>query len=446
MSFDDSELIPPGSRLLYIGPPKTGTSTLQRAARARRQVLLENGVLYPGTSLNHQLEVAALLNRRLWRDRSIKRRLNPGSAGAVPAMSKWEELMGEVNNEQTRRILISSELAGSATEEEASKLVDALGPNKTHVVITLRPLSAMLPSRWIQSVKALGLADSFETWLKRIYGDLGPPISPGVQRYLDQGGLVERWANCVGAENTTVIILDKPDRLTNSFEKMLGLPDRTLTGAVSGGHATNRSLTKPEAEIFQRANHIITNDDAVSWPIYYDTIVFGASSQILNTRQPNESEPKLRLPNWAAERANHDAKQYADQIAKSKVNIIGPLSALEFDTTEHANPTIGTTVDECIEIAAEALAGAYKGAKRFETKILKQTGTATKSKRRTKPDENQKTKMAEMPKTERINVAVNTFSTKELLQAVRIRIQMRYISKLKKSTKAFVQKNQRDKP
>src|SRR5699024_4020354 len=117
MSFDDSELIPPGSRLLYIGPPKTGTSTLQRAARARRQVLLENGVLYPGTSLNHQLEVAALLNRRLWRDRSIKRRLNPGSAGAVPAMSKWEELMGEVNNEQTRRILISSELAGSATEE-----------------------------------------------------------------------------------------------------------------------------------------------------------------------------------------------------------------------------------------------------------------------------------------------------------------------------------------
>src|SRR5699024_12572636 len=53
--------LPERTRLLHIGPMKTGTSALQTAARDRRQQLLDHGVRYPGNRTNHRTEMGALL-------------------------------------------------------------------------------------------------------------------------------------------------------------------------------------------------------------------------------------------------------------------------------------------------------------------------------------------------------------------------------------------------
>jgi hypothetical protein len=41
-------LVPEGTRLLHIGPPKTATTTVQRALNAARDDLLAQGVRYVG--------------------------------------------------------------------------------------------------------------------------------------------------------------------------------------------------------------------------------------------------------------------------------------------------------------------------------------------------------------------------------------------------------------
>ena len=50
---DDLEL-PPRTRLFHIGIPKSGTTSLQVAAAAKRSELLRQGVLYPGVKVNQR--------------------------------------------------------------------------------------------------------------------------------------------------------------------------------------------------------------------------------------------------------------------------------------------------------------------------------------------------------------------------------------------------------
>lgn len=60
-TLNDAMPLPPRSRLLYIWPMKTGTTAVQAAAREQRQNLLDHGVRYPGTKLNHRSALGALL-------------------------------------------------------------------------------------------------------------------------------------------------------------------------------------------------------------------------------------------------------------------------------------------------------------------------------------------------------------------------------------------------
>jgi hypothetical protein len=60
-------LLSPRTRLFHIGPHKTGTTALQRAAAYRREQLLAHGVRYPGWMLNHRTAIPAFAGQRLGR-------------------------------------------------------------------------------------------------------------------------------------------------------------------------------------------------------------------------------------------------------------------------------------------------------------------------------------------------------------------------------------------
>src|SRR5699024_5053974 len=270
--YDDTDplLLPQRSRLLYIGPPKTGTTTLQESARVSRSALYEHGVYYPGTGRNHREAIQGFMRRKTKADRSLSRRINKTSRVKAPPLSKWKRLMADIDSEPNRRILLSHEFAGEADNESSAEFVKELGPERTHIAITLRPLTAMLPSRWNQSLKD-GLTESLDEWLERYIGLSGTPISARQRRYLNQCSRVNQWAKVAGAENVTVIILDGLDKtlLTRTFERMLGLPENTLTSAgVETGRATNRTMTIPETEVYRHANALIKETCEVSWPLY----------------------------------------------------------------------------------------------------------------------------------------------------------------------------------
>ena len=313
------EPLPPDVRLLHIGLAKTGTTALQSTARARREELLEYGVRYPGTGLNHREAVSALMGRRWgWN----------GPGAAVPRTKHWERLMREVDHETQRRVWISHEFAAESDDEQAQRFVDALG-QRAHVVITLRPYGALLVSTYQQYLKT-GIIRGFESWLRAVLAD--PPdesVTPTFHRRSNQGGVVRRWAAAAGPDRVTAIVVDKavPTRLTDAFEALLDLPESFLVDESLGGLQANRSLSAQESELLRRIN-LLVRHQGLEWDEYDTLLRKGGVGRLMQARRPGPDEPGLVLPAWAAERASELGRRFTDEIAASGIRVVGDLDVL----------------------------------------------------------------------------------------------------------------------
>ncbi|MGH3457837.1 hypothetical protein [Aeromicrobium sp.] len=344
---DDLEL-PARTRLFHIGIPKSGTTSLQAAARASRDALRKNGVLYPGFDTNHRTAVLSFMGRR-WG--------TPGEPAPPP--EHWDDLMEEIEAETRRRIFITHEFASESDDEMAARFVDTLGEH-THVVVTLRSLGAILPSAWQQYVKT-GVSMRFDKWLEAVLGD--PPddsVTSTYHRRNDQGGVVSRWAKVAGPDRVTVVILDRehPRLLFDSFESMLGVPQGTLVEQEMGGFASNRGLTVPEVELFRAFNRVI-KPYGVGWELYQRTVRQGALGRVMEFQ--DGSKDRLRLPAWAVERASEKGAGYAEAIATSGVRVVGDLQTLAEEVPARADDAALPTMVP-IDLAADALAGMYSAA------------------------------------------------------------------------------------
>lgn len=310
--------LPVGTPLLHIGIPKTGTTTLQRTAAYHRDKLLENGVCYPGNTLNHREAVSAMMSRTLgWKN-----------SESTPGMGIWKRIEREVRRTEADRSLISHEFACESTDEQAHRFLEALGP-KTHVVITLRGFADLLGSSWQQYVKA-GFQKPYGVWLKQILGDRSKlKTTPTFYLRNDQAAIVDRWVRIAGVDKVTVVIADKnkPDQLMNAFEDLLDLPRGMLTALPIGGYGGNRGLSAAEAELVLQVNKVF-RDQGMTWERYSALMRHGFIARMQENRRPGPDEPSLALPAWAAKKALAQSRRYADAIGESGCRVIGDLSAL----------------------------------------------------------------------------------------------------------------------
>jgi len=348
-------LLPPRARLFHIGPPKTASTSLQAAAADHREDLLAHGVRYPGPRRSHRHEVAAFVGRSIgWVGK-------PGSSDPT-AMAKWDALMAEIEADHERRILMGHEYAAGADAELAKRFAEAIGP-RIHVVITLRDYGSMLPSIWQEHNKA-GNIGLFEDWLKGVLAR--PRPQERIERVHirhDQGQLVRRWAEAVGPQNVTVVVLDPQDKqfVFHAFEAMLGLPRGLFT---SGGLSrSNRSLTVPELEMLRQTNKVLRAND-LAWADYQRFLANGAALRLLQARRPPAEEQRLTIPDWAVERVMDDMQRHVREIAASGVRVVGDLDLLARaprvrGEDEPAHAEVDTVP---IEAAAQALAGALSQA------------------------------------------------------------------------------------
>lgn len=343
--------LPERTRLLHIGPPKTGTTALQEAAAAGRRRLLEHGVRYPGTGVDHGMATAAFLGQRWgWK----------GDGAGVPPMSRWFDLLAEVRSDSRNRVLLGHEYLAKADTRTIERLVDAIG-SPLHVVVTLRPFASMLPSTWQESLK-LGGVQPFEAWLRRVLDRQGPSGAGHPAR--NQGLLVERWSEVVGPEHLTVVALDRtrPELLFSAFEGLLDLPEGVLADGAETS-AGNRGLTAPEAEFLRRLNTAV-RDDGVRWDDYADYVGAAAIGRVVRDRVPPRAEERLVLPGWAADRANALAAGYVDAIRAAGVEVLGDLDALAAPVDGVERPRAPAAVP--IDVAVTALRGTIETATRRE--------------------------------------------------------------------------------
>jgi hypothetical protein len=309
----DDVLLPEGTRLLHIGPHKTGTTTLQGSFHAARRKLERQGVFY--ASPNRQAMQAA---------RAVAGRPSAYIGGRVPAEENWVKLVQDVDASTAKRVLISAEAFADAGPPAARRLINDLDPALIHVVATLRPFARILPSQWQQYVQN-GLARSFDEWLRAIFEEPDRAGSPAFWHRHRHDALIERWAGIVGPDRMTVVIVDERDHEASlrTFERLLGLSVGTLRPPEG---IYNRSLTRAEVELV-RAMHGAAIKLGLEKGLRLNLVLHGGASS-MKLRQPGKDEPRIEIPGWAQDRVTTAARAIVEGIRASGVRVIGNLDSL----------------------------------------------------------------------------------------------------------------------
>ena len=306
-------LLEAGTRLLHIGPHKTGTTAVQGAFHIGRERLAAEGVFYPGQGRQPLWPILAVTGQ-------------PALLGEPrPEISYWDRLVRAIRAAGDQRVVLSSEFFAEADDATARRVVEDLGGRRVHVVVTLRSLTRILPSQWQQYLQN-GYSFPYEEWLDGILSEPPRTPTPGFWRRHRHDELVARWAAENGPENLTVIVVDESDRLMllRVFESMLGLSEGFL---VPEERAANRSLTLAEAELVRLLNEEFSRRD---WPdrSYARFMRYGAVEQMKTARQPSADEPRIITPGWALSRAAAISAEMARNIEALGVHITGDISAL----------------------------------------------------------------------------------------------------------------------
>ena len=339
-------LLESGTRLLHIGPHKTGTTAIQGALHLARERLAAEGVVYPGRGRQPLWPILAVTGQ-------------PALLGGPrPEISYWDNLVREIRAAGDQRVVLSSEFFAEADDATARRVIADLGGTRVHVVVTLRSLTRILPSQWQQYLQN-GFHFRYLEWLEGILSDPPRTPTPGFWRRHRHDALVARWAAENGPENLTVIALDESDRLMllRVFESMLGLPGGFL---VPEETAANRSLTAAETELVRLLNEEFSRRD---WPhrSYARFMRYGAVEYMKTARQPSPHEPRIVTPAWALARAGQISAEMAARIEALGVNIVGDLSSLGKLPDEAADPA-GDDGSAPLMLPVEAAARATLGA------------------------------------------------------------------------------------
>lgn len=326
--MDAIEVLPAGTRLLHVGPPKTGTTTLQSAFHHHRAELERLGVHYAGRT--SQVRAAASLV-------AFGERV-PGMA--PESVGEWADLVHEVTASRARRVVVSSETFAHCDDEAARRVVDAFGSDRTHVVLTARPLAAMLPSSWQQYVQG-GQRTGYERWLASVLQPGTKPVTPGFWRRTRFDHVAARWADALGPDRVTVVSLAAAPRefVLRAFERLTGLPDGVL---VPDPNDENPSLPHPMVELLRHFNARWAAGPDPSRDARARIVEFGAIAALRDLDDVDLQPVRTRTPAWATQRANEVAAEMNAGLRALGVRVVGDLDALaavQEDEEQAADPS-----------------------------------------------------------------------------------------------------------
>ncbi|KAA1422808.1 hypothetical protein FE697_011675 [Mumia zhuanghuii] len=337
-------LLPEGVRLVHIGPPKTATTSLQASFHAARPQLEEHGVHYAGRRRHEMLAVVAAVGGKGF------------LGGPEPDLTEWNALLADMEAAGRQRVVLSSEYLAQARPQKVRRLVDEIGREDMHVVLTLRPLDRLIPSQWQQYVQT-GYDISYDEWLREMFSDeprKGLTPTFWVRHRHDQ--LTKRWADVVGPENVTVVVLDPRDHelVLRVFEQLVGLPDGLLELQQD---LSNRSLTLGEVEVVREFNRLYREAE---WPssAHFHYLRNGVINE-LRTRQPGKDEPKIVTPAWAQDRMAALTETMVANLRTSGVRVVGDLDTL---VAEPAAADAAEQPESARRVSAEVASLAMVGA------------------------------------------------------------------------------------
>lgn len=303
--------LPEGSRLVHIGPHKTGSTAIQVAFHEAREACAHHGVHYAGEGVRPR--------KAGW---SIGLRGRP-SGTQPPSEEHWQRLVAEVADAPGVRVCISNEDFGRADGPQRHRIVTELGGDRVHVVAAVRRLDRYLPSQWQERVKA-GEDRPWEEWLRVVLDRDDEQYNwdrLNVWRAHDTGELIGNWLEEVPADRFHLLVADESDRraMPDAFEDLLGLPRETLTLFAD---RSNRSLSWSEAELVRGVNAVLRGR---GWTPVERRLLQRSSvvSALVSGAGQSEGPRVPPFPDWALSRVRDISAERVAAIRDAGVHVIG---------------------------------------------------------------------------------------------------------------------------
>jgi hypothetical protein len=317
-----------GTRLLHIGPHKTGTTSLQNSIRANRDEILRQGVFYGAPE-------GRLASNRIARSLLRLPFKNPNE---VVDYREWEDQVARVRASEAPRVIVSGEEFSFCEKREIQTLLKDLGRDRVHVVVTVRPLAKVLPSQWQLDLRGSFTSGSFDEWLRwtlkprgarRIAQLIGVPHPFWFRHRHDE--LVARWAKEIGADRVSVVVVDDRDHrvLLTAFERLLGLSGGTLQ-PVDG--KSNPSLSAQEIAIILRVQQLLQEKGLLFAERVRSRQI---QRRLLSLRPRLATDRKIELPQWAVPEVSDLSRSVYEGLINSGVRIVGDPTLL-LEVPSHA--------------------------------------------------------------------------------------------------------------
>ncbi|MEW2355399.1 hypothetical protein [Spirillospora sp. NPDC029432] len=127
---------------LHVGAPLVGADALQAALWHHGPTLAAHGVCYPLQDPHQHFAMTMDLREMAWGGHR-----DPAWNGV------WDRVAGRARDWGGDRVVLSHELLAGATEAQARRAVESLGPGEVHIVFTARDLARQMAADWQEHVK-----------------------------------------------------------------------------------------------------------------------------------------------------------------------------------------------------------------------------------------------------------------------------------------------------
>ncbi|TFV59870.1 hypothetical protein E4P41_11155 [Geodermatophilus sp. DF01-2] len=339
--------------VLHVGTPKSGTTYLQDLMWASRPALAQAGVSYPGDHPGAHFHAALDAKRE-----SFHGWVDPDVPGA------WSRLVTAARDHEGTTV-ISHELFGDLTADQAAAALADLDFAEVHVVVTARDLSRTLPAVWQENVKNRSPMP-FPHYLDIVcpgsrrsgapYHPVGDEDGYATEFWLRQDlpALLRRWGATLPPSRVHLVTVPPagtdPALLWERFAEVLDV-DPALASLPEGRR--NQSLGQVESELLRRLNERLGDD--LEWPVHEARITHLLGRVALPAR---EGAVPLTLPadvrDWAAARAD----VMLDELAGLDFHVVGDVDDLlvaesrreEVDRTPEAGDLLDAALDALIAL------------------------------------------------------------------------------------------------
>jgi len=229
---------------VHVGLPKTGTTYLQETLFGSTEALARHGVdMVPRSRRDNYWLMLAL------RDQVDPQRDPAAIVGAV------DDFQRELAASTLPRAIVTDERLAPMSVEQVQRFVDAAGPSRLHLVITLRSFSRIVPSAWQQRVKA-GITQDLDAFIDSLRTRTGAPASV-FWAGRDLPDLLERWSAHVPPERVHVVPMPASRTATPTLlERFCAAIDVPATELTEPDEPVNAAIGRAQTDLLRLVNEV----------------------------------------------------------------------------------------------------------------------------------------------------------------------------------------------